>query len=1176
MNTKPEQKVVVGMEQPCSNFSSFPSNHQIDRKLTCFSRLLWLALLCLVFTFPVTVSAQEGNPYITNFHLSDHYLDNQNWSICQDKNDVMLFANRRGVLCYNGYEWKLVETPNFPYAVAKDPSSNRIFVGCKNDFGYLKKDDKGIYGYFSLSEDYNFPGEIISIEITETDIYFYSELTLTRVSLKNYDDKAQWKSEADAPFLGIIRLKDHIVLNQADKGLFKIRNSKKTPVTSDTTLTNSQLLFGIPIDAENTLVGTDLNQLFLYDGRTFKDYAIEAQEYLSESVLSGGVMLSEDRFAISTLSGGCIIADINTGKTVFTLNYQTGLPDDEIYAIGKDRNNGLWISHEFGISRIDYMVPVRRYDSYPGLEGNLTAVLQHQGTTYVATSEGVFYLSEAKNYEELEVLIRVKRKRDNRETKGKPVVEEFKENNGAEIGDSTPKSKKEQRQKEKETRKEKRKETFQKLKFWKKKKKDKNAEEADETATNESPEPEPKKVERKKRNQKEKVPEAIVIEPEYETTYVSKKIYALQSISHVFKKVEGLNRKCKQLIPFGTKILVATNTGLYEIGDSAAVAIIEGHNINTVAASVKNNRFFIGTSSGLFAVAYNSSTGQWEKEFNFESIEQDVHSILEFDENELWIGCDNIAFRALLNPQARPYSVKGYDFDVQFSERVLVRNINNKPIFFLSNGLYHYDAEEDNVFIDEHWEEQLEADLRFIASQEKITWLLRKNSWTKMHSNSELEVLKAVYLKLFNDIQNIYVDADNNMWIIDADNSLYKVRGNDYTDTERAFDIFINRISDYEGTLFSLSTLELSDEENALRFNLSAPTYLKLNSTQYQYRIDGLMTNWSQWNSNPNIDIPYVPPGKYVLRIRARNILGQVTKEKKFNFKITTPFYSTWPFYLGCVLVIILLIFIIIRLRERALRRRQHILEQKVTMRTSQLTKEKKKSEELLLNILPKETADELKLKGKSEPRHYELATVLFTDFKNFTKIAEDISPKDLIAELDVCFLHFDEIIDKYNIEKIKTIGDSYMCAGGIPIKNKNNPIEVTLAALEILDFMTERKRQKESKGISYWEVRIGIHTGPLIAGVVGKKKFAYDIWGDTVNTASRLESESEAGNVNISESTFAHVRDYFECSSRGKVEAKNKGKIEMYYVNAVKRKYSFNNDGRRPNEDLLNIIEQE
>lgn len=213
------------------------------------------------------------------------------------------------------------------------------------------------------------------------------------------------------------------------------------------------------------------------------------------------------------------------------------------------------------------------------------------------------------------------------------------------------------------------------------------------------------------------------------------------------------------------------------------------------------------------------------------------------------------------------------------------------------------------------------------------------------------------------------------------------------------------------------------------------------------------------------------------------------------------------------------------------------------------ISKEKQRSEELLLNILPEETAEELKATGTAKAKSFDLVTVMFTDFKNFTQASEKLSAEELVQEINYCYSEFDKIITKHNIEKIKTIGDSYMCAGGLPATNATHPVDVVKAGLEMQEFILRNKEVRSSKGQPFFELRLGIHTGPVVAGIVGIKKFAYDIWGDTVNTASRMESSGEVGKVNVSEDTYQLIKDQFRCTPRGKIAAKNKGSIEMYFV---------------------------
>lgn len=227
--------------------------------------------------------------------------------------------------------------------------------------------------------------------------------------------------------------------------------------------------------------------------------------------------------------------------------------------------------------------------------------------------------------------------------------------------------------------------------------------------------------------------------------------------------------------------------------------------------------------------------------------------------------------------------------------------------------------------------------------------------------------------------------------------------------------------------------------------------------------------------------------------------------------------------------------------RNRFIRKTKQIIE-----------KERDRSESLLLNILPEETAIELKEYGKVKAKKFQSVTVMFTDFKGFTHYAENLDPEQLVESVGFYFSKFDAIMEKHGLEKIKTVGDAYMCAGGLPYPTEDHAHKMVLAAFEILDFVASAKKN-QAEDETRFEIRIGINTGPVVAGVVGTQKFSYDIWGDTVNVASRMETMSEAGKVNISANTYELIKADFECEPRGEIYVKNRGMMQMYYVNATK-----------------------
>ena len=220
---------------------------------------------------------------------------------------------------------------------------------------------------------------------------------------------------------------------------------------------------------------------------------------------------------------------------------------------------------------------------------------------------------------------------------------------------------------------------------------------------------------------------------------------------------------------------------------------------------------------------------------------------------------------------------------------------------------------------------------------------------------------------------------------------------------------------------------------------------------------------------------------------------------------------------------------------------------------------EKNRSERLLLNILPEETAIELKEFGKVQAKRFESVTVLFTDFVGFTAYAKNLDPEELVSSVDYYFSKFDAIMEKYGVEKIKTIGDAYMCASGLPQPGKYDVFRAVQAAFEIIEFIEESKK-KSSDSMIHFDIRIGINTGPVVAGVVGTKKFAYDIWGDSVNVASRMETKSLPGKINVSESTYELIKDVYDYQYRGEIDVKNKGMMKMYFINGIKD-YGFIDD---------------
>jgi class 3 adenylate cyclase len=336
----------------------------------------------------------------------------------------------------------------------------------------------------------------------------------------------------------------------------------------------------------------------------------------------------------------------------------------------------------------------------------------------------------------------------------------------------------------------------------------------------------------------------------------------------------------------------------------------------------------------------------------------------------------------------------------------------------------------------------------------------------------------------------------------------------------------------------------------------------------YSIKIQGSESKWKEWTTNSKFILSDLNPGRYIVIAKVRNVYDFESPELKFTFNIVPDFFQTKFTRISLIVLVLLSFFSFYQWRNYRHALERFKLESIINRRTEELVREKEKTDNLLARVLPRETANELKETGKVSTKRFKIVTVLFSDIQGFTKITDELNPENLIDQLDKFFLYFDSVVEKYRIEKIKTIGDAYMCAGGIPHKNRTNPVEVVLAAIEMLYFMREINRQ-HNPGQNIWDLRIGIDSGPVIAGVVGRNKLSYDIWGSTVNTASRMESSGEVGKINISGNTHMLVQDYFLCTYRGKMPIKNKGDIEMYFVDGIKPSLASNLDCFKPNNDF-------
>ena len=842
--------------------------------------------LVFLLLIDYSLSAQEGAPLLTHFKESRE-VENQSWAICQDVTHVMLFANRQGILSFDGQDWLSVQIPVIPFSMQANPLDGKIYLGGDNNYGFLEKDLTGSYKYVSLSGDSPDIGIITKIVFNDSLVWFYGEHSLSRYNLRNGNPELRLNSKENNPFTGMIVTPKNTFVNVMNKGLYRLESDTLFPIVTGYLTEKVDILFSLPYNKRLVLVGLSNGKLSLFDGIKYYDYQIKDDGYLRDNILSEGIAIGDSLYAFTTLGGGALVVDKISGKIRFTINSQNELPDNEIFAIGLDRSGGLWLSHQYGLTRADLNLPVGNFSVYPGLKGNLTTSLWYNNELFVATSEGVFYLTKVKNYSEVRILIK----------------------NEPEINITQPVLQPGKIQEIKSSRKN----IFTRI-FGRKITREKNVTTPASNAT-------------------ETVTPPKLSGPQF----TSKTTNRLRSVNTIFKKVEGFNEKCRQLVSTKNGILAATNKGLFIINNHKAVHLGENRYINFIAWKPVDNKYYVAAGDGYFSVKYQN--GKWLSESMDRSFTDPVYSIIR-TKNTLWLGIDNAALRADLSnrPDAMKYtpvSIKN-----KFPQRYILNFINDSVFLYTVSGIYFYDNPSEEFIQSRPYKSISGSKMTYVYPMSNIPWIKHGDDWICLNTLNKFEEKEKSILKLFNEVVSINFENDN-LWVVDGENRLFRIDLNKPTKSNPEIDVFVKSIYDERGTMFNLSNVVFNRGDNIINFDIVAPGYLKQNTTQYQYSINKLMPDWSQWSVRTNYNLMIQLPGEYTLRVRAKDLWGNIGEPQSVKFTIKAPFTQTTIFYILLGLVLFLFILLIVRFRERQLQIKNKVLEEKVKERTAEIEAQK-------------------------------------------------------------------------------------------------------------------------------------------------------------------------------------------------------------------------------------------
>ncbi len=635
----------------------------------------------------------------------------------------------------------------------------------------------------------------------------------------------------------------------------------------------------------------------------------------------------------------------------------------------------------------------------------------------------------------------------------------------------------------------------------------------------------------------------------------------------LFERLEGINNTVLAVTPYGKDLLAGTDAGVFLVSGNKAARIFDvARPVFDLTTSLHDpNTVYAARRTAVTALTRNG-TG-WDKTAEFEMPSEEFHTVLEDSDGLVWATTPENIWR--LDFSQNP--VRSEKFGV--AQGVPqgwgnARRLNGHVVFATQEGLKRFDASRNRFVADPELGAQFADGSRDVYNifddAAGDVWVTGVGYHGVLRAAGKGYKWLAMPL-LHSGIDEIYsmlLDSDGTAWATGADYILHRWERGLGGNPESAVEVLTRRIQiigkpeNWYGGAGPFNGTKLPWRENALRFEFAAPFYEEPSAMEYQVRLEGSDPDWSRWSRETKRDYTHLPEGSYRFRVRARTPHGVVSENAPLSFGVQPPWYRTLWAYALYVVFGAFGVWGIVALRTRQLeqdkRRLETIVEERtveVRQQRDEIQAQERKSNSLLLNILPSSVADELKATGFVKPVGFENVTVCFTDFVGFTVSSETMAPADLVNALNLYFTCFDEIVARYQLEKLKTIGDSYMFASGLPASRPSHAVDAVLAALEMVEVVNGLKAHSNGMG---WNIRVGLHSGPVIAGVVGTRKFAFDIWGDTVNFAARMESSGVPGRVNMSERTCRLTRGLIECQSRGMVRIKEGRELPMFLAEGL------------------------
>ncbi len=643
------------------------------------------------------------------------------------------------------------------------------------------------------------------------------------------------------------------------------------------------------------------------------------------------------------------------------------------------------------------------------------------------------------------------------------------------------------------------------------------------------------------------------------TTRGAFRMHVEQGIEPTFAAIQGLNERVWVFAAAGDDLLAGGDLGLYRIANNSAIKLLKSDKIVVYDIGLSRRDSNVLYTAGVGGVRRWRRLGKvWTADEPVGVKGQEFRTVVEDVDGTVWSTTD-VSIWHMNFSEAEPKFHQYISADGIPTGWKNAYSFRGHVVFATLKGLLRFSGRTGKFVPDEELGSEYSDGSKGVSLVREDSggnvWITGEGYHHVLEKTPDgFRTFASPFVHIGADeLYSFALDQDGTCWASVASGALFRLEKLDFKQQRQPLPVLFRRISviGQKDSLFGgdsepTTLLVLQHRDNALRFEFDAPFFDEPAALEYQFQLDSSEKKWSNWTTEGHKDYTNLFEGTYRFHVRVRDPHGTVGGDAVFPFQVTPPVYRTWWAYVAYVSCFLLAGWLILRWRFDALQAKNRWLEGVVELRTAEVRKERDQNEALLLNILPRPVAAELRSNGNVKPTTFDDATVCFSDFVGFTLSSEKLPAETLINALNEYFTAFDDIVGRYGLEKLKTIGDAYMFAGGLPNLRPSHAVDAVLAALEMAA-VVNRLTQPE-QGVN-WQIRLGLYSGPVVSGVVGVRKFAFDIWGNTVNFAARMESAGQPGRVNLSETTFQRVEQFIECEPRGPVRIKEGREMEMFFA---------------------------